>query len=112
MSSRAEQLKTRKPELVADLALYSTAQGGRQSPIRLGWGCPCCLAKTELVEGWDGYPLLGHQELKPGEIRKAVGFVFLSGMEAASKFRAAGKFYLWEGRFIGEAIVQSADTSN
>jgi hypothetical protein len=58
----------------------------------------------ELSEAWDGYPLLGTQELKPGESRESVGFVFAS-VEAAAKLRAAGKFYLWDGRFIGEAIV-------
>jgi hypothetical protein len=63
--------------------------------------------QTDLVEAWDGYPLLGDQEMKPGDTRKAVGFVFLSGKEAADKMRAAGKFYLWDGRFIGEAVLAS-----
>jgi hypothetical protein len=31
--------------------------------------------------------------------------VFLSGKMAADIFRKAGIFYLWEGRFIGEAVV-------
>jgi hypothetical protein len=31
--------------------------------------------------------------------------VFLSGEEAAQIMIKAGKFYLWEGRFIGEAVV-------
>jgi len=46
------------------------------------------------------------EPLKPGESRR-VGFVFLSGEEAAAVFRRAGVFYLWEGRFIGEAVVVS-----
>ena len=58
-------------------------------------------------EGWDGYPLLGDVEMQPGETKRSVGFVFLSGDEAAEKLRAAGKFYLWEGRFIGEATVMT-----
>jgi len=33
-----------------------------------------------------------------------VGFVFLSS-EGAEKMRRARRFYLWEGRFIGEALV-------
>ena len=60
----------------------------------------------------DGWPLLGDQEVKPGETRRAVGFVFLSGKEAADKMRAAGKFYLWEGHFIGEAVVVEGQISN
>jgi hypothetical protein len=31
--------------------------------------------------------------------------VFLSGKEAADVLRKAGTFYLWEGRFVGEAVV-------
>jgi len=42
----------------------------------------------------------------PGE-SKRIGFVFLSGEEAAGILRKAGKFYLWEGRFVGEAVVVS-----
>jgi hypothetical protein len=44
------------------------------------------------------------EELKPGDQRR-LGFVFLSGEEAASELRKASTFYLWEGRFIGEAVV-------
>jgi len=104
VSSRADALKDKEPELVADLWLYSTEQGGRKGAITLGWGCPCSAQRT-IGEGWDGYPLLGDQAMKPGETRRAVGFVFLSGATAADKLRASGKFYLWEGRFIGEAVV-------
>jgi len=45
--------------------------------------------------------------MSPGEIRR-LGFVFLSGDEAASQLRQAGHFYLWEGGFIGEATVIEA----
>lgn len=51
----------------------------------------------------DAWPLLDCP-FAPGE-RRRLGFVFLGGEEAASTFRNAGKFYLWEGRFIGEATV-------
>jgi len=51
----------------------------------------------------DGWPLLD-APFAPGE-RRRLGFVFLSGDDAAQVFRRAGKFYLWEGRFIGEAII-------
>jgi hypothetical protein len=42
--------------------------------------------------------------MSPGETRR-VGISFLSQEKAAQIFRAAGKFYLWEFRIIGEAIV-------
>jgi hypothetical protein len=46
--------------------------------------------------------------MEPGEQRR-VGFFFLSGEEAAVIMREAGTFYLWEGRFVGEAKVVGAD---
>jgi hypothetical protein len=42
--------------------------------------------------------------MHPGD-RRRLGFVFLSGEEAAEIMRRAGRFYLWEGGFIGEADV-------
>jgi hypothetical protein len=42
--------------------------------------------------------------LAPGE-RRRLGFVFLSGADATAVLRRAETFYLWEGRFIGEATV-------
>jgi hypothetical protein len=50
------------------------------------------------------WPLLGDQPLLPGDQRR-LGSVFLSGADVAANMRAAGKFYLWEGHFIGEAVV-------
>jgi hypothetical protein len=54
--------------------------------------------------GRDGWPLLGDATLAPGESLR-LGFVFLSGEESAAIFRQVGMFFLWEGRFIGEAMV-------
>jgi len=104
MDSRSERLKASKPHLTADVWLYPTSQGGRRLPVRSGWGCPCSVAKSP-DEYWDAWPLLGDTELMPGDFRKTVGFIFLSGDEAADKMRAVGKFYLWENGLIGEAVV-------
>jgi hypothetical protein len=60
------------------------------------------------IVGYDGWPLLGDRPLRPGEQRR-LGFVFGSGAEAASVLRNAGRFFLWEGRFIGEARVVGDD---
>jgi len=54
--------------------------------------------------GWDCRILLNGASIAPGETRR-LGFIFLSGEEAAAIMRKAGKFYLWEGGIIGEAIV-------
>lgn len=103
MSTRAEALRTMAPQLIADLTLYPTSEAGKKLTIQLGYGCPCLVSKAEPLVGYDGWPLL-EEPLPPGSSRR-VGFVFLSGQEAADIFRNAGKFYLWEGRFIGEAVV-------
>lgn len=100
---RAEALRSQPAQLVAEIRLYSAAEGGKKLPIQPGWGCPCCCRMDVPASGWDGWPLLD-APMAPGESRK-VGFVFLSGDEAAAQLRKARTFYLWEGRFIGEAVV-------
>jgi len=42
--------------------------------------------------------------MMPGE-QRTLGFVFLSGAQAASALAANDRFYLWEGGFIGEAKI-------
>jgi hypothetical protein len=42
--------------------------------------------------------------MAPGETRR-VGIAFLSPDEALPEILRAGKFFLWEGRIIGEATV-------
>jgi hypothetical protein len=54
--------------------------------------------------GWDAFPLLGEEPLLPGG-QRPLGFHFVTGDEAGAIMRKAGLFYLWEGRFIGEATV-------
>jgi len=53
---------------------------------------------------YDGWPLLSDSPMYPGESRR-VGYLFLSGQEAVDYLRRADKFYLWEGRIIGEARI-------
>jgi hypothetical protein len=98
-------LRGLSPQLIAEVTLYPTAEGGRKSAAFPGWGCPCCVSRQEPITGYDGWPLLGDTPIEPGEQRR-LGFVFLSGEEAAGIMRDAGTFYLWEGRFIGEARVR------
>jgi hypothetical protein len=101
-TDRASAIQSMPPLLVADVWLYPTSEGGKRAPAQPGWGCPCC-PSTTLAGSWDGWPQLD-TPLAPGEKRR-VGFVFLSGDEAASQLRQAGRFYLWEGRFVGEATI-------
>ena len=82
-------------------------KGGHRAPAFPGWGCPCCVSKiTPIVAAYDAWPVLGGTAIQPGESRRK-GFVFLSGETAAKLFRDTGTFFLWEGGFIGEAMVVS-----
>ncbi|WP_426263773.1 hypothetical protein [Sphingomonas sp. PWP1-2] len=102
--SRAEYLKTATPQIIAEVRMYDTANGGRTGPAFPGWGCPCMVSRMEPLVGYDALPLLGDQPLLPGETRR-LGFVFLSPENAVPVMRAEKHFYLWEGGFIGEAVV-------
>lgn len=97
-----ERLALGQPDLVADLYLYSTDDGGKTLPIVLGYGCPCS-ANKDVAEAWDGYPLV-ESKLMPGE-RRRVGFVFMSGQQAVDALTVSDSFYLWEGKLIGEAHI-------
>ena len=102
-AARAERLKGMEPQLVAKVRLFKTEDGGKEYPAYPGWGCPCTITQTQPFSGYDDWPLLD-QAIQPGEERAEVGFVFRSP-EAAEIMRRAGRFYLREGKCVGEAIV-------
>jgi hypothetical protein len=96
-------MKTLDPHFKVDVTLYPTDKGGRQEPIkREGFGCPCKLDERSDTAA-DCRLLLGGQTIAPGETKR-VGIRF-SYEPAVPIFRLAGKFYLWDGRIIGEATV-------
>lgn len=82
--------------------MYRAEEGGRSGPVYSGWGCPCMVSKIEPLIGYDAYPILGDSPLLPGDTR-TLGFYFGAEEEAAVVRRNARRFFLWEGRFIGEA---------
>jgi hypothetical protein len=93
------------PDLVADVTLYHTVEGGKTIPARTGYRCPCMPSRTEPLCGYDARLILG-EPFFPGQKRR-VGFIFTQP-EAAAVMRDAGVFFLWDGRFVGEAIVVGA----
>lgn len=97
-----ERLAQGTPDLIADLRLYSTGDGGKRLPLLLGYGCPCSTERN-VREAWTGYPLVD-SPMMPGEERR-VGFIFLSGREAVNALSGTDCFYLWEGKLIGEARI-------
>jgi len=106
--TRAEALRQMSPQLLADVYLYPTTAAGKKLTVELGWGCLCSCSKSSDALFYDGWPLLD-APFAPGE-RRRLGFVFLRGEYIPSRniaaiLRRAGTFYLWEGHFIGEAVV-------
>ena len=102
-AARADSLKYMTPQLIADVRLYASEDGGRTHPAYPGWGCPCIVSREPPISGYDGWPIL-QSPIQPGEECKGVGFVFLT-VEAADVMRRAGRFHLWEGKLVGEALV-------
>ena|SRR5437870_8071287 len=104
-SERAERLREMTPALIADVHLFLTEEGGKTLPAYPGWGCPCMISQQQPLSGYDGWMVLD-EPIIPGEERAKVPFVFLSS-EGGEVMRKAGRFFLWEGGFIGEATVVS-----
>ena len=117
LDQRAEMVMSRPPDLVAEVVLYTTELGGASLTKLPGWGCMCCESKDSFITGedgkkyrfgYDGWPQLT-EPMGPGEQRR-LGFVFLLSEESAEALRKVRKFYLWEGKFIGEAVIVDART--
>lgn len=106
--SRADAIMAKATELRVRLTLYSKEEGGAEGVKVCGWGHPCFVARDASEPGYDGWPQLGNETLSAGQSIE-VGYVFLSGAEAAEKFRLAGCFHVWDLGFIGFAeVIDSA----
>ena len=104
--SRLDVQRDAEPQIVADVWLYETADGGRAGPALPGFGCVLVTSKELPYSGWDALLLLRDRPMHPGE-RRQLGFVFLTPESALSGVRQAERFYLWDGRFIGEGTIAS-----
>ena len=93
------------PHLWVEYCLYPTNAGGKTRSISLGYSCPCFVEQNAKTSGFDAYPLLSDVVMMPGETRY-VGLWFMHPDQAEPKFRQAGKFYLWDGGFVGEATIK------
>ncbi|MCJ8157934.1 hypothetical protein [Sphingomonas sp. LaA6.9] len=102
-----EMFQSRSRDLVADVRLYDADQDGRRQaiPAEVAFGCLCFLSKSISKGGWDARLQIGNEPFSPGTSRQ-IGFVFLTPA-GADAIKQAGHFYLWDGRFIGEASVIS-----
>ena len=75
-----------------------------KTPVWGGYRCPCFAQKDTAPGGWDCIIQVGETPLAPGE-RRRLAFAFLSGQKAAAIMKGVPMFYLWEGKFIGEAVT-------
>lgn len=105
MTTRTEFLRNANPHIWVEYTLFPTSEGGKTKSVSLGWGCPCFVEKDQMSGGFDAYPLLGDITLSPSEVRY-LGLWFMNPKEAVPQFSKAGKFHLWEGDFIGQAVVK------
>jgi hypothetical protein len=108
--SRLDVQRDAEPQLLADVWFYATADGGRSGPALPGFGCLLIVATEKPLSGWDSLLLLHDEPLHPGE-RRRLGFAFLSPENAVPALAKSGRFYLWEGRAIGEGTIVSNDES-
>jgi len=61
--SRVEIQRDAAPQVVADVRMYETADGGRATPAEPGWGCPVMVSNVERLTGFDALPLLRDKRL-------------------------------------------------
>ncbi|KQT50237.1 hypothetical protein ASG47_19800 [Devosia sp. Leaf420] len=92
----------RKPDIFADLSLYFPEFGGRAKPLTSDFRVPCKVSRTA-TNAWDVRMYFDGGPIYAGETRR-VGLLFLTS-EGEQAIRKAGKFFIWEGRIVGEATV-------
>jgi hypothetical protein len=97
------RVKALQPDLIADVTFYAAEVGGKTVPIFSGYGCPCMVSQVEPLQGWDARLVFDDDPIFPGQ-RRRVGLTFLT-REGARSIGEARHFFLWEGRFVGEADV-------
>ncbi|GGF87876.1 hypothetical protein GCM10007301_54770 [Azorhizobium oxalatiphilum] len=99
-----------KPDLIADITIYATRDGGKAIPIISDYRCLCMKSTEPPWEGWSARMLFGGEPIHPGQRRRS-GFQFLCP-DAVGVLREAGRFFVWwEGSNVGGATVCAKDGS-
>jgi hypothetical protein len=97
--------------VLAKITLFTTAQGGRSSPILplRDFGCPVFFknAPALTAHAYDCRLLVREagKEILPGETVKDICVVFLSPKEVLPNISVGTRFDLWEGKVIGEGEI-------
>lgn len=90
-----------EPDILADLAFYSTEEGGRQSPLPLKrFGC----LFVYKGENFDCFLLPGDKHISPGE-RVVVPIKFLRPYLIKPGLQVGATFKLRDGRIIADGKI-------
>jgi hypothetical protein len=97
-------------DIVARVFMYPTERGGRQGPTPSDrFGCPVFFHNVSALaaHGYDCRLLLGElgRAIAPGETIDRVPIDFLSPGEVIPHLTVGVRFWLWEGRHIGEGEI-------
>lgn len=91
------------PDIIADVRLYSTDEGGRQDRTPQDFFCcPLVIPNSDLHDA--RIILAKHGSFAPGD-SKRVPVKFLAPDQALTKFGVVSVLKIWEFKVIGEAIV-------
>jgi hypothetical protein len=90
-------------DLFADVRLYAVDEGGKTQAVLDDFRCPLFVSRDTSAGGWDVRMQFTGSPFEPGTERR-VGLAFLSD-QGAQAIRNARRFYVWDGRFVGEGIV-------
>jgi hypothetical protein len=93
------------------ITLHPTELGGRRGPILTGRDHRCTVFFKNIPEladhGYDCRLLLTDvaEPLKPGHTVDGIPMAFLSESQVMPRLTVGTKFYLWEGKTIGEGEI-------
>lgn len=93
--------------LIADVRLYTEDEGGKTQVVADDYRCPLFVSRDTSAGGWDVRMQFTGSPFLPGTERR-VNLAFLSE-QGAQAIKHARRFYVWEGRFVGEGIVITGD---
>ncbi len=96
-----------KSDVLATIYLYHTTHGGKKFPITSEYfGCPVSFEKST-KQGYDcRIYLYDIKIISPGDICANIPIKFLDWDTVKFLIASNKRFYLWEGGFIGEGIVE------
>lgn len=88
------------PDILVDLKLYPKSEGGKILPIKNDYGCP-----AKIGSDFFDCRIYIENEIELGPSKGKVAIKFLSPELVKPLLKKGDKFFLWESRIFGEAVV-------